>query len=336
MKAAQLQNEWHNRVNFDPDSTERHIESFWLKANDPSRRRALWIRFTLFANSSERHGATWAVLYDAGEILAAKETFPLERVCIDPERAGIGIGDCAFDGSRSHGLVHGNGFSVAWDFELRDDAPPHLLYPADWLYGNSLFPRKKTLCPHPDARFYGWVELSRNGRIEQVSLDGWRGMQGHVFGTRHIERYVWGHCNTFEDAEPPTYFDVGSGRVRVGTILTPVLTTGHLVLEGRTYRFDRVRELHRHESQFSPGSWTFTLHGPHGDLRGKVTSTKADTAGLTYENPHGTTAYCTTSMIASAEMELMPRRGDPICLRSESAALEVVQLDRHRAFKLHL
>jgi hypothetical protein len=161
-------------------------------------------------------------------------------------------------------------------------------------------------------------------------------MQGHVFGTRHIERYVWGHCNTFEGAESPTYFDVGSGQVRVGPILTPTLTTGHLVLRGKTYRFDTVRDLGRHESKFSVGSWAFVLHGPDGELHGRMASGKAQTAGLTYANPHGTTAYCMTSMIASAEMELIPRRGDAIRLESDSAALEVVQLDPNPAFKLHL
>ncbi|MEE8410620.1 MAG: hypothetical protein V3T05_13540 [Myxococcota bacterium] len=342
MKPPRLHADWTNLVYFNPTSTRFQIESFWIKANDPTSRRAVWLRFTLFSNAKEQYGEMWSIYFDAerGERLATREAFPLNRVRFDPERAGIGIGECSLESDRSTGVIRDPAFTIAWDLRLEDAAPPYTQYPLMLLYRNPLFPKKKLTSPHPDATMSGVLEIWRrnagNDALETIDLAGWRGMQGHVWGKHHIERYVWMHCNMFDGIDSGAWLDVGSGQVRVGPWLLPHLTVGKLVLDGKTYRFDTVRHLRAHDIDYRPAHFAFTLRGPDGELRGKVHSKKDETVGLTYTNPNGKTAYCINSAIAHLDMELLPRDGAPRAMSSARAMLEVTQLDANHGIPLML
>ena len=61
--------------------------------------------------------------------------------------------------------------------------------------------------PHADVEVTGTLALP--GRTLQ--LDGARGGQAHLWGSKHAQRWAWAHCNDFRSVEgeprPDTFFD---------------------------------------------------------------------------------------------------------------------------------
>src|SRR6476469_5986354 len=69
-----------NRFRFREDA-RGHYESYFQRANHPTRPLAFWIRYTIFApkgRSDAAVGELWAVYFDGelGQIAAAKQVFP--------------------------------------------------------------------------------------------------------------------------------------------------------------------------------------------------------------------------------------------------------------------
>ena len=49
------------------------------------------------------------------------------------------------------------------------------------------------------------------------------GSQGHAYGARYPERWVWARCSSFEDED--AVLEAFTGQVRRGPYLTPFITT---------------------------------------------------------------------------------------------------------------
>jgi len=340
MKPAITSANWLHRPMLDPDRPRPHVESFFIKANDPKHDRALWVRMTLLCDGRETVGETWAVFFDRdrGRILAAKERWPANRIHVDPERAGLGVGPCNVDEGSSYGLVRGSGFSLAWRLALHDELPPYCALPFAGMYSSGLVSFK--ICtPHPSAELSGALEIWRGesrADCEVVDLSGWRGMLGHNWGKRHSPSYAWTHCNAFDEAPTGTFFEAFSARARVAGVLTPPVLLGRLVAFGQTYRFDTWRNLRSGETRHTPTSWRFQMSGPEGSLTAEVVGRREDTAGLTYSNPDGQPTQCLNSKLAELKLTLTPHTGASRMLHSHKAALEVGQLDPGHGIKMLL
>ena len=121
---------------------------------------------------------------------------------------------------------------------------------------------------------------------EQISLDGWRGMVGHNWGSEHAERWIWLHGVGFEE-EPEAWLDVALGRIKLAGRMTPWVANGALSLDGRRLRLGglgarglRVKE--------SPDGCVVSLAGEHGlrvELRAEVP--RGTAAGWRYADPDG-------------------------------------------------
>jgi len=56
-----------NHTRYQPGQPDGHYESFFVRANDPTRPRAFWIRYTVFApdgKPEDARGELWAVVFD--------------------------------------------------------------------------------------------------------------------------------------------------------------------------------------------------------------------------------------------------------------------------------
>src|SRR4051794_38881263 len=94
--------------------------NWYLKLNDPTSHRALWLRFTVLSsrNGFKRVAETWAVYFhriSAREVrkVALKQTYDLNALSLTGE-SGIQIGPCLLDKDRSHGSIHSKGNSISW------------------------------------------------------------------------------------------------------------------------------------------------------------------------------------------------------------------------------
>src|SRR5215213_11130352 len=86
-----------NACRYGPGDPTGHYESYFQRANHPSRPLAFWIRYTLFSprrRPDEARGELWAIFFDGeqGRITAVKESLPLSRCSFSDAHLAVRIG----------------------------------------------------------------------------------------------------------------------------------------------------------------------------------------------------------------------------------------------------
>jgi hypothetical protein len=209
-----------------------HYESYFLRAFDPSRPRAVWIRYTVVRPAGgEPAGQLWFTLFDrsapAPRAMRVDAGAPATG-----DGAWIRFGDSAFGVGRVHGSAGGTG----WSLRFRDGEPTLRHLPERWMYTGRL-PRTKLVSVTPSTVFDG--ALTVDG--EEIAVDGWPGMVGHNWGEEHAARWIWLHGLGFEGAGADTWLDLALGRVRWRRVLTPWIANGVLSVGGRRTRLGGLR-----------------------------------------------------------------------------------------------
>jgi len=337
-----------NAVRFDPIRLAGHVESYFLKANEPTGDRALWIKATIFAGQSDPLRPVvegWAIAFDrrGGERrhVAVKHTLPFEAAAF--HRGGLGVGwkvpvsaraehpaELTLTPGESTGLVVGPEHRVAWNlrFSQRGEAFAHYPYP---LMYEAPLPAFKVCSPCPDARFEGEVIVDG----ERWSLDGWRGMQGHNWGPEHTERYAWSHSAIWEEGDD-LLLDGLSAKVALGPVRTPLLTLICVRHEGVDYAFNTPVELVRSHGEIGPGRWTFSAKNRRARIEGSVEASDEDFVGLYYPNPDGRMTYCLNTKLATAQVCFQPAGGPAITRSSRCAALEIATRDPGHGVRMYV
>jgi hypothetical protein len=207
-------------------------ESFFLRAFDPTRPRAVWIRYTLVRPpGGGPTGQLWFTLFDR----SAPEP---RAVRVDAGQPATGDGAWIRLGESVFGLgrVHGSAGAATWSLRFPDGEPTLRHLPERWMYTGRL-PRTKLVSVTPSTVFDG--TLSFDG--EQIAVEGWPGMIGHNWGEEHAHRWIWLHGLGFDGAGTDTWLDLALGRVRVGPVTTPWIANGALSLGGRRMRVGGLR-----------------------------------------------------------------------------------------------
>ena len=126
-------------------------------------------------------------------------------------------------------------------------------------------PSSKLVSPHPDSRFDG--SYTASGRT--VEVDGWHGMQGHNWGTRHAELYAWSHCNQW-DGHDDLVLEGVTARVKVGPVLAPPLTLVCVRHRGVRYDFNAPLTLLRARGTIELRRWTFSAKNALATVSGEL------------------------------------------------------------------
>jgi hypothetical protein len=321
-----------NLIRWDPGDRSGHVESLFLKANDPKRPRAFWLKYTILARPDGRtESYVWAVAFDAARSnVAVRRRYDVLQVEHKSDPFSVTAPDFLLEAGRVSGSVASAGHAVRFDLRHTARSWPHRPYPFDRMYDGP-FPRFKILTPYPDELFTGSVVV--DGELWPV-LD-WPGMQGHNWGRAHAERYAWAQCSSFEGA-PGTWFEGFSARIRLGPVTTPFVTFVTLRHEGRTYSPMTPVAL------FAPvdvehARWRFRAPGCGFTLSGELTATVDHMVGLIYENPAGDTASCLNSKLARCRVRLERSGQPPLELTAEhTAALEVLVRENEHPVLMHL
>ncbi|PRP91534.1 Fumarylacetoacetate (FAA) hydrolase family protein [Enhygromyxa salina] len=150
----------------------------------PGVERALWVRFTRFANGEQSDARVWAVVSEDGGVTQARDI-----VALDEMRAEGGDGEFhvrVAAAELGHGFSRGSCGRIRWDlsFEATDpliERMPKL--PRFVPVGTHAHQ------PHSEAAVTGWVEL--DGR--RMDLDGGLFTQMHLWGHQRVEwlRWAW-------------------------------------------------------------------------------------------------------------------------------------------------
>ena len=258
-----------------------HYESFYLKACHPSEPRGVWIRYTVHKHSGEApQGSLWFTLFDGGaeRPLASKVTTPDVTA---PDDAYICIGDSTLDGGRAAGTAKTEQLDASWELSFASDQEPLFHLPREWMY-RAPVPKTKLLTPYPDARFNGVVRAGER----EVSVEGWRGMIGHNWGTQHAERWIWLHGVGFDGAED-VWLDAAIGRLKLGLVKTPWIANGTLYADGERHRLGGPERARGTKVTETPTRCDFLLPGADVTISGRAESDAKNFVGWVYADPDG-------------------------------------------------
>lgn len=326
-----------NTPRFKSASGADHYESWFLRANDPAGRRALWLKATILRpRTGPPIAEAWCALFGLGttqiggdKTWAAKTTTSYESAEFTGDPLVIAIGQTRLElgpaGSGTGRVADPSGVIAAWDLSWRDAggplAAPLCMMPTRALVDSAL-PRNKLLTPSPSLRFSGWVELAG----ARVDAAGWSGMQGHNWGPAHAPSYAWGHC-AFPDAagSPLCVVEAFSGQIRVAGQRTPHFSALVVRRGDREWRFDTLVDLWRQDARIDRLDWTLAVRGPAGDATLAMSARPDEMVCLGYENPDGTLAYCRNSKLARCVLRVNPADDDGfVCISEHGGAFEVL------------
>jgi hypothetical protein len=311
-----------------------HVESWFLKANDPRGRRAIWLKWTLWAGDRAPERAVseaWAVAFgtERGHVVT-KSTVPFDSAQFPSDRLCAEIDGCTLSETAARGRVESGGRAVAYDLAVEALEPPLLLYPAAWMYEGPL-PAQKVTSPVPNARISGRVEVGR----EHWALEGWPGMIGHNWGHRHADVYAWSQCNSWDDGEDMVLEGV-SARVGTTALWAPTATVACVRYRGTSYALNKFASVARSSAEITPRRWSFRTRSGKVALTAEIWADTDDFVGLFYPNPDGTMCHCLNSSLARAEVTLRLDGQAPRTLRSSRAALEIGTRNPDHGVRMYL
>jgi hypothetical protein len=170
---------------------------------------------------------------------------------------------------------------ASWELSFGSDEAPLFHLARDWMY-RAPVPKTKLLTPYPGARFDGTVRAGER----EVTVEGWRGMIGHNWGTQHAERWIWLHGTGFEGAEE-AWLDAAIGRIKLGLVTTPWIANGTLFVDGERHRIGGPEKARATRVTETPTRCDFLIPGGDVTVSGRVESDRKNFVGWVYADPDG-------------------------------------------------
>ncbi len=315
-------------VRFDPSARAKrgHVESYFLKINDPKGERALWVKATILARKFGAPVAeSWAIAFERGKPpVAKKSTIPYATARFSRDAIDIEMPTLALSSSRVRGAHEG----LSFDLALEDPSTPIYQVPLRRLYDDR-FSTLKLVSHMPNLTARGEVRVGDRA----WKIDGWRGLLAHNWGQHHTWAYAWAHCNVWEQGTD-LVFEGMTGRSRIGPVLLPS-TLFFVRYGGETHALNHVGQVFfRNQGSMTFRRWKFSGRGPTLSVTGELSAETEDMVGLHYENPDGAMTYCLNSKLASARLSITPRDKAPFVVTSRAAALEIGTRDPSHGVKM--
>jgi hypothetical protein len=324
-----------------------HVESWFLKANEPGGRRAVWLKATVFARQPDADrrqppvppmAEAWAIAFDRerGHV-ATKTSVPLESARFARGTLDVAIDGCELSLGRARGEIASGTRRLAWDLAVGPErAAPIVHLPRAALY-DAPFPSSKLVTPLADGRVSGTLQVDRGdgSEVEEWNVGDWPAMVGHNWGRSHARLYAWVHCNSWDDAEDLA-FEAVSARVRMGPVLSPMATAVFVRWQGRRWDLNARELLGQNRGSISLRRWEVTAAGQGIEVRAELAAETDDLVGLHYPNPSGAMTYCLNTKLARARLELRLPGRDPVVATSRAAALEIGTHDRQHGVRMYL
>ncbi len=324
METIEKRNFW-NRLQYDASSKKGHYESYFFRANHPSRPLAFWLRYTIFVpkkNKENALGELWGIFFDGekGKVSAGKREYSLSQCQFSKENLNIEFPNA----NASSGLLNGvieEPNQLAWELNYQGSESPLLLLPES-LYKAPL-PKAKAVIGAPLATYSGSFDV--NG--ERYDIDQWPGSENHNWGEKHTDQYAWGQVNGFEGHEN-VFLEGISGKVKVGPLLSPLFTIMVLRVGDKEYCFNKVSQAFRAKANYDFFEWNFKLSNGSAELEGTIKAPREHFVALTYYNPPGGDHTCLNSKIASCEIKFKEKGQPEQHFASQSRAAFEILTDR--------
>jgi hypothetical protein len=285
------------------DGEPGRYEVYYLSVTDRGSGLGLWIRYTLHAPlQGPAECALWFMVMDRdGLRLARKATFPIAELLAEAEPFRVTLAGADLSDRGMAGAFDDVAWELLWEPSL--PAAEHV-HP---LIQRTGVAKTLVVLAHPDLTVSGTVRF--DGR--EFLLDGARGGQAHVWGTKHASRWTSAHASDLRgldgERRTGTYLDGVSAFVpRLGRELgpsTPVVGR----FGGDDFRSTNPMWVVRNRSRFGLTSWRFEARDGARRLVGEVDAPRDALVGVTYDDPDGEPAYCYNSEVASMRLFVWDR-----------------------------
>lgn len=292
------------------DGKPGHYEVYYLSATDRASGLGLWIRYTMVAplagTREEPTCSLWFMAMDPADPsrnVGIKESWPVDRLVARTDPFRLVIGDAVLTDEGMRGSVG----DARWDLSWAPNAEAHRhVHP---LLERAKIAKTVLVLPHADLEVSGTASI----RGREVRLDGARGGQAHLWGSKHASRWAWVHCNDFEtlDGEPRAGAFVDGVSVYVPRFRREIGPNTPVVgrFDGRDFAAIGPLAVTRAPSLFSLTSWRFEVHDGDVRLVGEVDAGRDDLVGVTYHDPDGDLAYCYNSEVATMRLQVYDKGG---------------------------
>ncbi|MBV9011663.1 MAG: hypothetical protein JO272_06355 [Pseudonocardiales bacterium] len=313
-----------------PGQRQGHYESFYQRANHPTRPLAFWIRYTTFSPNDRPEaaiGELWAIFFDGetGEHVVAKEEHPIAECDFATRAFSARVKDSVLGPGSLKGQASSFGNTIGWNLTYSGDQQPLFLLPHKLYSGN--FPKAKSLVRLPLANYDG--SLTVKGR--DIDVTNWLGSQNHNWGIRHTDYYAFGQVAGFDD-DPDSFLEIITAKIKVaGPVKTPFLTMLVLRHGGREYALTSILDaVAKTQGRFHYFHWEFSADADEVKLDGQINATPDAFVGLNYYNPPGGIKHCLNTKIGSCELTFLDKEtGQRHVLRTKHRALfEILTDDR--------
>ncbi|TAK18134.1 MAG: hypothetical protein EPO40_37825 [Myxococcaceae bacterium] len=320
-----MNRDWCNGFRYD-GGARGHYESYFQRANHPTRPLAFWIRYTAFVpkgRAGDAVGELWAIWFDgeAKKVCAVKQVVPWASCRFDPRSLSAALGDATLDAARLTGSASSNGRAIAWTLGYESPSAPLLLLP-EALYSGP-FPKAKALVGSPLAVFRGELRVDD----EAHAIESWVGSQNHNWGSRHTDEYAWGQVAGFDDA-PESFLEVTTARVKLGPVRSPWMTLLVLRHGGEEFALNAVGTALRAEGRYEFFAWSFASQQGDVSIEGRIEAPHELFVGLPYDNPPGGRKTCLNTKLARCTLTLRRPGRDPVVLITKHRAAFEILTDR--------
>jgi len=278
-----------------------YYESRFIRANNPHRPQALWLRSTLLLPTAGVPVAdVWVMVFDpdAAGNRALKQPYPIDQADFGYHTWTARIGATTIDDQSARGSISSAQRSARWDLRTTPGTEKPVKLLTDRGY-KARFPTAKTMVRHPLARFDGSLELDD----VSVGVDGWTGSVNHNWGRRHTPAYAFGQVCGFDDA-PESTLEIVTARAAVGAVSLPPVTLFVLRHAGREHAVRSILAARHTRGEYVPFSWSFGARVGGLTLEGEIAAEPRDVIGLTYTDTNGESKYCYNSAIATCRIQL--------------------------------
>jgi Tocopherol cyclase len=275
-------------------------EVWFLTFTDPATGAGYWIRSTYHApKRAAHHAGVWFARFDPTD---PSETFGVHRrsdtwsMSTSAFAVRIG-GDCFMSSGHAEGAIEGGDRTIRWELGYPTGGETYRLLPRPF-YRGALAPTKP-LSPNVSTRIEGTVWVDGDA----AEIKDAPAQQGHLYGSRHAERWAWAHCAGF-DGDESVLVHALTAQSRRGPFTTPFLTSVGVRWEGRWIRLQKLSR----RRDFGLGRWKVDVENRRYRLTGRIEAPPRALLRARYEDPDGAERYCHNSEIASARLALFERR----------------------------
>ncbi len=318
-----------NQLRFNFKQKGGHYESYFLRANHPTKKQAFWLRYTIFSplNSTQPAIAElWGAFFDNDSVIAVQQDISLNHCDFTSCNESLKIATSQLKFAHSgkgiaEGRVSDDQNTFNWQLEYTGKDHVLTLFPAR--YYNTYFPKSKVLVGLPNALFNG-VFGHNNQRYE---INNWQGSENHNWGSKHTDEYAWGQVCGFDGA-PDSFLECSMAKIKLGPFWSPWFKLAVLRVGKKEYRFNSVWQTLKNNGRYDYFEWIMQCHSNTFTLDISIKADKKSVAGLNYRNPPGGSHTCLNSKVASCDVRLSKNGKKLYQLKSKhSAAFEILTDD---------